>query len=68
MKGKLEIGRRLLKLEGSAPGFFTIGVMAAVLKGVGTVPVVREVWMIAEMRGTREGRQVLTSWVGRGSN
>ena len=68
MKGKLEIGQRLLKLEGSAPGFFTIGVMAAVLKSVGTVPVVREVWMIAEMRGTREGRQVLTSWVGRGSN
>jgi len=42
--------------------------MAAVLRGVGTVPVVREEWMIAEMRGAREGRQVLTSCVGRGSS
>lgn len=37
MKGRLAIGRRLLKLEGSAPGFFMIEVMAAVLKDVGTV-------------------------------
>ena len=44
------------------------GVMAAVLKDVGTVPVVREEWMMAVMRGTREGWQVLTSCVGRGSN
>ncbi len=35
--------------------------MAAVLKDVGKVPVVREEWMMAEMRGTREGRQALTS-------
>lgn len=42
MKGRLDIGRKLLKSEGSAPGFFKIGVMAAVLKDVGTVPVVRE--------------------------
>ena len=68
MKGRLDIGRKLLKLEGSAPGFFKIGVMAAVLKDVGTVPVVRKEWMIAEMRGTREGRQALTSCVGRGSS
>ena len=40
MKGRLKIGRKLLKLEGSAPGSFSIGVMAAVLKVVETVPVV----------------------------
>ena len=68
MKGRLEIGRKLLKLEGSVPVFFRIGVMAAVLKDVGTVPVVREEWMMAEIRGTREGREVLTSCVGRGSS
>ena len=50
MKGRLEIGRRLLKLVGSAPGFFSIGVIAAVLKDAGTVPDVREKWMMAEMR------------------
>ena len=66
MKGRLEIGRKLLKLEGSAPAFFRIGVMAAVFNDVGTVPVVREEWMMAEMRGTREGRQALTSCVWRG--
>ena len=68
MKGRLDMGRKLLKLEGSAPGFFRIGVMAAALKDVGTVPVVREEWMMAEMRGTSEGEQALTSCVGRGSS
>ena len=68
MNGRLEIGRKLLKLEGSAPGFFSFGVIAAVLKVVGKVPVVREEWMMAEMRGTREGRQALTSCAGRGSS
>jgi len=42
--------------------------MAAVLNDEGTVPVVREEWMIAEMRGTREGRQALTSCVGMGTS
>ena len=68
MNGRLEIGRKLLKLEGSAPGFFRIGVIAAVLKVVGKVPVVREEWMMAEMRGARGGRQALTRCVGRGSS
>ena len=66
MKGRLDIGQKLLKLEGSAPGFFRIGVMAAVLKDVGTVPVVREEWMSAKMRGIREGREDLNRCVGRG--
>lgn len=68
MKGRSEIGRKLLRLEGSAPGFVSIGVIAAVLKDVGTVTVVREEWMMAEMRGTREGREALTRTVGRGSS
>ena len=41
MKGRLEMGRRLLKLLGSEPGFLRIGETAAVLKGEGTEPVVR---------------------------
>ena len=68
MKGRLDIGRKLLKLEGSSPGFFRIGVMAAVLKDVGTVPAVREEWMIAQMRGIKKGREALTRCVGRGSS
>ena len=42
--------------------------IAAVLKVVGTVPVLREEWMMAEVRGAREGRQALPSCVGRGSS
>ena len=53
---------------GSEPGFLRIGETAAVLKGKGTEPVVREEWMIAEMRGSSEGRQDMTRAVGRGSN
>lgn len=62
--GKLEIGWGLLKLFGSAPGFFNIGVIVAVLKGVGTIPVVSEEWRISLMRESREGRQYLTRTVG----
>jgi len=68
MKGRLEMGRKLLKLVGSAPGFFRIRVITAVLNDVGTVPVVREEWMMAEMRGAREGWQDFTRTVGRGSS
>ena len=66
MKGKLEMGRRLLKSLGSEPGFFRMGMTAAVLKEGGTIPVESEEWMMAEMRGSREGRQDLTRGVGRG--
>ena len=57
MKGRLEMGRRLLKLLGSETGFLRIGETAAVLKGEGTEPVVREEWMMAAIRGSSEGRQ-----------
>lgn len=39
INGRFEIGRRLLKLLGSEPDFFSIGVMAAVLNAVGKIPV-----------------------------
>lgn len=42
MKGRFEMGRRLLKLVGSKPGFFRMGVTVAVLSEIGTVPEVRE--------------------------
>ena len=63
IQGRLDTGRKLLKLEWSAPDFFRIGVMAAFLKDLGTVTVVREEWMIAEIRETREGRQAITNCV-----
>ena len=67
MKGKLDMGRKLMRFEGSAPGFFRTGEIAAVLKDDGTVPVESEEWIMAAMRGTREGEQAFTSCVGRGS-
>ena len=60
MNERFEIGRKLLKSLGSDPGFFFMGIIAVVLKGVGTIPVVREELMMSDMRGSREGRQALT--------
>src|SRR4029434_9094334 len=48
------MGRRLLKLLGSEPGFLRIGETAAVLRGAGNEPVVREEWMIAAIRGSSD--------------
>lgn len=42
MKGKLEMGRRLLKLFGSEPGFLSIGEITAVLRSSGTIPEERD--------------------------
>ena len=53
-KGRVEIWQRLLKLLGSAPGFLRIGVIAADLRGDGTVPKIREEWIIAVIRGVRD--------------
>lgn len=66
--GRLEIGRKFSKLLGSRPVFFNIGVMAAILREAGTVPVVSEEQMIADMRGSKEGRHALTKTVGMGSS
>ena len=43
-----------MKLLGSAPGFLRIGVIAADLRGDGTVPKIREEWIIAVIRGVRD--------------
>ena len=56
MKGRLEIR------------FFSIGVMAAVLKSGGTIKVESEEWMMAVVRGSREGRQAFTRTMGREPN
>lgn len=55
-----------MKLLGSKPGFFNIGVTAAVVKRVGTV--VSEEWMIVEQRGEagfdKEGIQLTCGGLG----
>lgn len=53
MKGRLEIGHKDFIVR---------------FKGVGTVLVVREEWMMAEIKATRDGRQDLTRTVGRESS
>ncbi len=44
--GKLDMGRRFSGLLQSAPGFLSMGVMAATLKDEGIVPVIREEFII----------------------
>ena len=44
-----------------------MSISAAVLKGVGTITVVREELMMSDMRGSREGWHALTRTVERGS-
>lgn len=68
MKGKLDMGRRLLKLVGSRPGFFRMGVTKAVLSEGGTEPELREEWIISVMRGASEEQQDLTRVEGSGSS
>ncbi|KAK7880133.1 hypothetical protein WMY93_033200 [Mugilogobius chulae] len=58
------MGRKLLRLVGSEPGFLRIGVTAAVLREDGTVPEVREAWIMLVMRGAKEGSVALTRTVG----
>ena len=56
-----------MKLLGSEPDFFRMGLIAADLKIAGTIPVDSEEWVMADIRGSREERQDLTRTVGRGS-
>ena len=51
MKGRFEIGRKLLRLLGSAPGVLSMGVIAAVFKDEGTGPELREECMMDVIRG-----------------
>lgn len=58
----------MLKLFGSAPGFLSIGVIAADFKDEGTIPEVREECIMLVIREAREGKQAFTKMVGRGSS
>lgn len=58
----------MLKLLGSAPGFLSIGVIAADFKAEGTIPEVREECIMLVIREAREGKQAFTKMVGRGSS
>ena len=57
-----------MKLLGSEPGFFSVGVTAADLREDGTEPEVMEEWIMAVIRGSREGREAITREDGRGSS
>ncbi len=62
------MGRKFSGLLQSAPGFLSMGVMAATLKDEGIVPVIREEFIIWVIKGNKEGKQNLTRCVGIGSN
>ena len=57
-----------MKLFGSAPGFLSIGVIAADFKDKGIIPEVREECIILVILKEREGKQAFTKMVGRGSS
>jgi len=61
------MGLKLFGLSGSRPGFLRIGVIAASLRGGGTMPEVREELMISVMSGATEERQAVTRVEGMGS-
>ena len=61
------MGLKLLGSSGSRPGFLRRGVMAASLRDLGTVPEVRDEFMMSVMSGAREVEQALTRSEGRGS-
>ena len=65
-KGRFEIGRKLFRSLGSRPGFLSIGVIIADLRGARIEPEEREECMMSVMSGKREGRWSLTRFVGRG--
>ena len=67
MKGRLEMGRKLLGLSGLRPGFLMMGVTAASLRVWGTEPELREVLIMVVMSGEITGRQSLMSVEGMGS-
>lgn len=54
------IGRILSRLEGSAPGFLSIGVIIADLRDEGTEPETSEEWKILVINGDRADKQTLT--------
>lgn len=66
-KGKLEMGRKLLRLSRAMLGFFGTGVIAAVLRTVGTMPVLKDSCIILRTMGQREEKQDWNKVVGMGS-
>jgi len=56
-KGRLEMG--LLKLFGSAPGFLSIGVIAADFRDDRTIPEMREEWIMVVICEERESEQAM---------
>lgn len=66
-KGRLEMGRKLSRLSGSRPGFFRRGEIVASLRVGGTVPELREVFMMLLMSGARVLRQAFKRGEGMGS-
>ena len=66
-KGRFQIGLKLLGLSGLSPGFFRIGVIAAILRDGGTMPEDREEVIVVVMSEERAGSQALTKLEGMGS-
>lgn len=64
---KIRHRTEIVEVIGVITRFHRNEVVAAVLDGLGTIPAVREEWMMAEMQWSREGRQTLTRGAERGS-
>ncbi len=67
MKGRLEMGRKLLRLSKSTGVFLGTGVTAAILNAAGTIPQHKESFIILRTTEPREAKHDLNSWVGIGS-
>ncbi len=65
---RFEIGRKLSKLNGSAPDFLSMEVIIADLKNDGTEPETSEALTILVINGDKAGKHAFTKGVGRGSN
>ncbi len=60
---KFEIGRKLSKLNASAPDFLSMGVIIADLKYGGTEPETSEAWIILVINGDKAGKHAFTKGV-----